>query len=54
MLRPFARGLICMVCDLEGPGVEFKVRLVIDITLITWMHMQVMQQSLLHSICKHK
>ena len=39
--------LTCMVCSSEDPGVGFKARLIK--VLITWMHMQVMQQSLFNS-----
>ena len=46
---PVLYWLICMVwmvCGLEGPGVQFKGPS--DVTVITWMHMQVMEQSLLY------
>ena len=46
---PVLYWLICMVwmvCGLEGPGVQFKGPS--DVTVIMWMHMQVMQQSLLY------
>ena len=38
-----------MACGRGGPGVYGSS----DVTVIPWMHMKVMQQSLLHSINKH-